>query len=360
MGTWPWRELGFDEFVDTLEDPVAAEGLSPLLGVPACLVHAPALPLTGLSQQAQARYESLACVVVGAPGEWTGAEKAVIDVIAPEAHKGSDLSEAIAEPIGAHPLAATALALLLRATERRTIGEGLHAESAVYSVLQSGPEFATWLAQHRARRAQKSPVPGGTDEDPTADEEAVLVERHGDRLVITLNRPRKHNAFSRSIRDGLTEALAMAATDTEVRIELRGAGPSFCSGGDLDEFGAFADPATAHLTRLTRSPSRLVAGLAGRTTVHLHGSCLGAGIELPAFAGRVVAHPDSRLGLPEIRLGLIPGAGGTVSLPRRIGRHRTALLALTGTPIDAPTALAWGLIDAIADDFHKVDRNSRE
>ena len=357
MGSWPWRELGFDEFVDTLEDPVAAEGLSPLLGVPACLVHPPALPLSGLSHHAQARYESLACVVVGAPGGWTGAERAVIDVIAPAADDGFVLDEtidAIATPIRDHPLAAAALALLLRATERHSINEGLHAESAVYSVLQSGPEFATWLSGHRARRTEKPPVPD------LSDQAAVLTERVDDQLVITLNRPRKHNAFSRSIRDGLTEALAIAVTDTELQIELRGAGPSFCSGGDLDEFGAFADPVTAHLTRLTRSPSRLVAALAERTTVHLHGSCLGAGIELPAFAGRVIAHPDSRLGLPEIGLGLIPGAGGTVSLPRRIGRHRTALLALTGTPIDAPTALAWGLIDAIADDFHKVDRNSRE
>ena len=65
-------------------------------------------------------------------------------------------------------------------------------------------------------------------------------------------------------------------------------------------------------------------------------------MELPAFAGRVVAAPDATFGLPEVSLGLIPGAGGTVSLPRRIGRHRTAWLALTGQPIDAPTALDVG------------------
>jgi len=60
-----------------------------------------------------------------------------------------------------------------------------------------------------------------------------------------------------------------------------------------------------------------------------------------------VAHPDTRFALPELALGLVPGAGGTVSLPRRVGRHRTALLGLTGAPIDAATALDWGLVDAV-------------
>ncbi len=87
--------------------------------------------------------------------------------------------------------------------------------------------------------------------------------------------------------------------------------------------------------------------MSGRVTAHLHGACIGAGIELPAFVGRVVADPDSRIQLPEIALGLIPGAGGTVSLPRRIGRQRTAWLGLTGARIDAPTALAWGLVDEV-------------
>jgi enoyl-CoA hydratase/carnithine racemase len=89
--------------------------------------------------------------------------------------------------------------------------------------------------------------------------------------------------------------------------------------------------------------------LAPKVNALIHGSTLGGGIEMAAFAGRVVAHPATRIGLPEIGLGLIPGAGGTVSLPRRIGRQRTAALALTGRSIDAATALGWGLIDAISE-----------
>ena len=83
------------------------------------------------------------------------------------------------------------------------------------------------------------------------------------------------------------------------------------------------------------------------STAHLHGACFGSGIELPAFAAEVLADPSTAIALPEVSLGLVPGAGGTVSLPRRIGRHRTAWLGLTGAPIDAATALDWGLVDRI-------------
>jgi len=82
---------------------------------------------------------------------------------------------------------------------------------------------------------------------------------------------------------------------------------------------------------------------------HLHGPVAGSGIELAAFAGRVVADGSTRISLPEVGLGLIPGAGGTVSLPRRIGRHRTLRLALEPGSVDAATALAWGLVDEVTD-----------
>jgi enoyl-CoA hydratase/carnithine racemase len=128
---------------------------------------------------------------------------------------------------------------------------------------------------------------------------------------------------------------------------LRGAGPAFCGGGDLAEFGTLPDPATAHGIRSTRSPGRLLAQCAERVRAELHGACVGAGIELPAFARRVVATRDAFFQLPELGMGLVPGAGGTVSLPRRIGRQRTAYLALSGLRLDADTAHRWGLVDEI-------------
>ena len=237
------------------------------------------------------------------------------------------------------PVASVTLALVLRAGPRLDVPSGLAVESAAYSVLQAGPEFQAWLASRTPRPAAGEEPKGST----------VIATRRGDVLDVTLNRPERHNAFNAAMRDSLAEALLTALSDDSIeRVVLRGAGPSFCSGGDLDEFGTLPDPATGHLARLARSTGGLLAMLAPRVEAHLHGACLGAGIELPAFVGRVVAHPDTVIALPEIGFGLIPGAGGTVSLPRRIGRRRTAELALGGARLDATTALAWGLVDEIS------------
>ena len=175
-----------------------------------------------------------------------------------------------------------------------------------------------------------------------------MVERDGPRLSITLNRPEVHNAYNAAMRDALCDALAIAVADDSIgEVQMLGAGPSFCSGGDLAEFGTFSDPVSAHLIRTTNSPALLLGCLADRVTAHMHGSCVGSGIELPAFAATVLADPASTFRLPEVAMGLIPGAGGTVSIPRRIGRMRTGWLALSGRPIDAATALAWGLVDRL-------------
>ncbi|MGH9135580.1 MAG: enoyl-CoA hydratase/isomerase family protein [Acidimicrobiales bacterium] len=253
---------------------------------------------------------------------------------------GADDSVAqIAAQVERSPLASVALAQVLRGSERRSLADALLVESAVYSTLQAGPEFRAWLDG-------RGPRPTG---DSSAGQ-AVAVSRVGEQLHVELSRPHVHNALDRQMRDELLEALSVAVADPSVeRILLTGAGPSFCSGGDLDEFGSFPDPATAHLVRRSASVARVLAALNDRTEVRLHGACVGSGIELPAFARRIVAEPDTRIALPELRLGLIPGAGGTWSIPRRVGRHRTALLALAGTPIDAATALHWGLVDEIAD-----------
>ncbi len=235
------------------------------------------------------------------------------------------------------PLAAAALVQVLRVGAGLSVSEGLVVESLAYAMLQGGPELAAWLASRPPRIAP-----------PPASIPPVLVHRDGARLEITLNRSERHNAFSAAMRDGLLAALEVAVVEPAIRaVVLRGDGPSFCSGGDLDEFGTFPDPATAHAVRMTRSPARVLAGLAGRVRAEVHGACIGAGVELAAFCGRVVATGDAFFQLPEVGMGLLPGAGGTVSLPRRIGRHRTAELALGGRRIDAATALAWGLIDEI-------------
>lgn len=243
--------------------------------------------------------------------------------------------ERVEENLDAQPLAATAMALLLRGVERRSLGEGLVAESAAYSVLQSGPEFAAWRSAHPPRR--------GHDEGPR-----VRTERREVTLALTLTRPDRLNALDAQMRDELVDALALAAVDPDIAgIEWRGEGRAFCAGGDLDEFGTRPDPASAHLVRLERSVARALAQLDKPVVTYLHGPCMGSGIELAAFTTTVVAAPDTQIALPEIGLGLVPGAGGTVSLSRRIGRLRTAWLAFSAQTIDATTAHDWGLVDRI-------------
>jgi enoyl-CoA hydratase/carnithine racemase len=231
------------------------------------------------------------------------------------------------------PVAATAAALLLRGG-RGDWWDGLVRESTTYSMLQGGPEFHAWRAAHPPR-------------PPTADAAARVHVGHHEQLTeVVLTRAGRHNALDRRLRDELDAAL-IAATAAVGPIVLFGDGPSFCSGGDLDEFGTFPDPASAHLVRLGRSVAAHLARDRDRFVVGVHGACLGAGVELAAFARHVVATDDTRLGLPELGLGLVPGAGGTVSLPARIGRHRTLRLLLLGDTISAPVALGWGLVDEI-------------
>jgi enoyl-CoA hydratase/carnithine racemase len=187
---------------------------------------------------------------------------------------------------------------------------------------------------------------------PAAGTADVSVEITGDLARVVVAREGRHNALDAATLQRLLDALGalipVIADEPSVRVELRGAGPSFSSGGDLSEFGTFTDPADAHVVRLTRSIGRHLAAMADRVTAYLHGWCLGAGIELPAFVHHVVAEPaTTRIGLPELALGLIPGAGGTVSVTRRVGRQRTMLLALTGDHLDAHTALEWGLVDGL-------------
>ncbi len=248
--------------------------------------------------------------------------------------------EACIAGITASPLAAAALVQVLRAGGGLAIADALVLESLAYATLQAGPEHARWLGSRTPRAAR----------DADGARATVAMERTGDVLAITLDRPARHNAFCARMRDDLAAALAVAAAERALRVELRGAGVSFCSGGDLDEFGTRPDPATAHAARTTRSPAGLLAAVAERVRVEVQGACIGAGVELAAFAERVVARSDAFFQLPEVGMGLIPGAGGTVSLPRRIGRQRTAFLALSGRRIDVATARAWGLVDRIADE----------
>jgi enoyl-CoA hydratase/carnithine racemase len=245
------------------------------------------------------------------------------------------------ERIETWPLAAAVCDDVLRAVDVAAPAfVGVITESLAYSTLQAGPEFARWLAERGPARMPEIPDP-------------VEAERDGDELRVRFNRPGRHNAFSTDARAGLLEALEVARLDPSItRVVLTGNGDSFCSGGDLAEFGTFADPASAHLARTRHSPAlvldEITARLGAACCAEVHGQVLGSGLEMAAFCGHVTCRSDATLGLPELALGLIPGAGGTVSITRRIGRWRTAYLVLSGQTIGPSTALDWGLVDSLA------------
>lgn len=318
------------ELTELLDSPLAADELAgPAASVVVVEPGGPAPDQAGCL-----RLRSLPCVVIAVDRPPGSAPPPFADLVVEE--PVSSVDEVLAV-VDAHPFAATALVLLLRSGPLG-VPDGLVAESAVYSMLQGGSELSGWLAARPVRH--RPPLAGAV----------VRVERTGGRLDLVLDRPEVRNALDATMRDELVAALSVAAADADVtEVVIRGAGPDFCAGGDLDEFGSFVDPASAHVTRLARNVGRALHAVRERTTVMVHGRCAGSGIELPAFAHRVVAAPSFRASLPEVTMGLIPGAGGTVSIPARIGRHRTALLALSGAWVDAPLARRWGLVDEISD-----------
>lgn len=245
------------------------------------------------------------------------------------------LLERILPVVRANPQAATVLAQLLRATEGQPIEHALLAESYAYSLLQSGDEFRAWLSTQKPQATRQA-----------AEDDVVQVVQHPDHTEVRLNRAGSANALDQATRSRLADVCA-ALEHSEDPIVLTGAGRHFCAGGDLREFGQFTTPVESHFSRTHIGLAQAVARLGPRLSAHIHGACIGAGIELTAFAAQLIAHPGTRIRLPEVAMGLIPGAGGTVSVPRRIGRHRALQLMLDPAGIDAHTALAWGLIDAI-------------
>ena len=338
------RALPLGEALERLASPDASEAFSSLTGEPVLVVDLdsdPGAPSARTFERARTALAQLPCPSIAirarSPSRVAVDLESHFDVALDDALDDADDLSPLLASIESHPIAAMALVQLLRHSENASIHEGLIAESLVYSTLQGGPEFGAWLTS-RGEPRSREPNP----------EPAVLVHREDARLDLTLNRIEKRNAFSAEMRDALVEGIRIALYDASIeKVVLSGLGPSFCSGGDLDEFGSLPDPATAHAIRSTRNAGRLLSACADRVHARIHGACVGAGIELPAFARSVSAAPETFFLLPEVAMGLVPGAGGTVSISRRIGRQRTAQLALSVARLDVETALRWGLIDAI-------------
>ncbi|TCM21807.1 enoyl-CoA hydratase/carnithine racemase [Novosphingobium sp. PhB165] len=267
--------------------------------------------------------------------------------IGPREHPLSARLDAVLEPrfdasqlvVGAmaQPLAVMVVTQLLRALPSLPVAEALTMESLAYATLQGSEAHRRWIAgRERAASA----------------EGAVLLSREDDILTITLDRPAAGNAIDRVMRDALHEAFALANVDSTIsRVVLRARGKAFSLGAELAEFGTTTDPVEAHRIRCLTLPGREAAQCSDRFEAEVDGACIGAGLELAAFASRIVATPRSWFQLPELAMGILPGAGGCVSLSRRIGRQRTLLMILSGRRLTAREALDWGLVDALVDEF---------
>ena len=233
--------------------------------------------------------------------------------------------------------AAMTLGSTLRLTSQLTTADAIAAEASAYSTLLAGPEFAHWLSSRSTKKVM-----------PTNEIERVLTSITGNTLNIRMNRKLRLNAIDGAMRAGLVDAFSIALADPTLNVLLTGDGPCFSNGGDLREFGTTPDPSTAWTVRMTQHPGWYLSQISDRATAHVHGKCIGAGVEMPAFATRVIADPATTFHLPELSMGLIPGAGGCVSIPARIGRWRSLWMVLSGSTLTADEALAWGLIDDIA------------
>lgn len=168
-------------------------------------------------------------------------------------------------------------------------------------------------------------------------------------LLLRLNRPDALNALNPELREALADAFRAAATDETVRtIVVTGDDAAFAAGADIKAM-AEARPLEMH-RRGYHKLWQVIADFPKPYIAAVRGFALGGGCELALLADIVVAGRGATFGLPEIRVGIMPGAGGTQRLVRAVGKYKAMRLLLTGERIDAATADAWGMVSELVDD----------
>jgi 3-hydroxyacyl-CoA dehydrogenase len=171
----------------------------------------------------------------------------------------------------------------------------------------------------------------------------ISTQRHGDVLIVTSNNP-PVNALGHAVREGLVTAIEEADGDGAVKaVVIICQGNTFFAGADISEFGtpkAFQQPMLPQVVdRIEACTKPVVAAI--------HGTAFGGGLEVALASHYRVAAPDAKLGVPEVKLGLLPGAGGTQRLPRVAGVQKALEMAATGNPIGAKEAYEIGLVDKL-------------
>ncbi|WMS43405.1 2-(1,2-epoxy-1,2-dihydrophenyl)acetyl-CoA isomerase PaaG [Acuticoccus sp. MNP-M23] len=185
--------------------------------------------------------------------------------------------------------------------------------------------------------------------------DAVLCERRGAVLLLTLNRPERLNAFNEAMHKALADGLALAEGDKGIRaVVLTGAGRGFCAGQDLADraLGEGAAPPDLGETvdRLYNPLVRRIRALPVPVVVAVNGVAAGAGLNVALACDIVLAARSSVFLQPFANLGLVPDAGGTFTLPRIVGTVRARAMAMLAEKIDAETAERWGLVYRVYED----------
>ncbi len=190
-----------------------------------------------------------------------------------------------------------------------------------------------------------------------ADGTLVLRESSDGVARLTVNRPDKLNALNAEVLAVLRARFAEAGADPEVRaVVLTGSGAkAFVAGADIAEMAALAPEAARAFARSGQAVADAIDAAGKPVVAAVNGWALGGGCELAMMCHLRVASPAARFGQPEVGLGLIPGFGGTQRLARLVGEGRALELILGGKPIDAETALAWGLVNRIARERDAVE-----
>ncbi|KND18248.1 enoyl-CoA hydratase [Enhydrobacter aerosaccus] len=188
------------------------------------------------------------------------------------------------------------------------------------------------------------------------EEPIILCEKHENGVfIITLNRPKVRNALDVTLRKQLSEIFQQLSTDTDIRaIVLTGGEQIFAAGADVNDFllAKTADMYLRHNERywetISQCPKPIVAAV--------NGYAIGGGCELAMHADIIVAGKSAKFGQPEIKLGLMPGAGGTQRLFRAIGKFKAMKLVLTGDTISADEADKMGLVSEVVEDSETLPR----
>src|SRR5688572_31091945 len=169
----------------------------------------------------------------------------------------------------------------------------------------------------------------------------ISTRRHGDILIVTSNNP-PVNALGHAVREGLVAAIGEADGDDSVKaVVIVCQGQTFFAGADITEFGKpMQMPMLPMVVDIIENCTKPVVAA-------IHGTAFGGGLEVALASHYRVALPSAKLGVPEVKLGLLPGAGGTQRLPRAAGVRKALEMAATGNPISAKEAYEIGLVDRL-------------